>query len=91
LKSKIQESGCKNKNHQLAKLIKTMEESQQLGWALFGCFEQFYHPIFCTDPTINPMVLDSSYISVAEPAVAPFDQTHSPHSLTIAIYICITV
>jgi hypothetical protein len=59
LKSKIQESSGKNKNHQLIKQFKTMEESQQLGWALFGCFEQFYHPTFGMDPTINPMV-DSS-------------------------------
>jgi hypothetical protein len=79
LRSKIQESSGRNKDNQLIKLIKSMEESQQLGWALFGCFEQFYHPPFCTDPTINPMV-DSSYISVAEPAVAPFDQTPSHHS-----------
>jgi hypothetical protein len=68
LKSKIQESSGKNKNRQLIKLIKTMEESQQLGWVLFGCFGQVYHPTFCTDPTINPVV-DSSYVSVAEPAV----------------------
>jgi hypothetical protein len=88
MKSKIQESSCKNKNHQLTKLMKTIEESQQLSWALLGCFEQFYHPTFCTDPTINPMVDISYYISVAEPAVAPFDQSHSHQSLTIAIEIC---
>jgi hypothetical protein len=87
MKSKIQESSGKNKNHQLTKLIKTIEKSQQLSWALLGCFEQFYHPTFCTDPTINPM-MDSSCISDAEPAVAPFDRNHGHQSLTIALEIC---
>jgi hypothetical protein len=62
MKSKIQESNGKNKNHQLTKLIKTIEESQQLSWALLGFFEQFYHPTFCTDPTINPMVDSRLYL-----------------------------
>jgi hypothetical protein len=39
-----QKSSAYTDYHAPIKIIKTMEESQQLGWALFGCFEQFCHP-----------------------------------------------
>ncbi len=45
---------------------------------------------FGTDSTINPMV-NSSYVSVAEPVVAviaPSDQSRTHHSFTIVIESC---
>jgi hypothetical protein len=45
---------------------------------------------FGTDPTINP-ILNSSYVSVAEPVVAvvaPSDQTRTHRSFTIVIESC---